>query len=93
MIDLIDCYCPHASRVASDGGRLLAAELQLPFLGVVPIDVELAACEDAGLNFFAQQPQSNTLDALASFADRCCADAAAHDDPSPPPTATRPPPQ
>lgn len=68
-------HCVAASRDvvgASDGGRLLAAELGLPFLGVVPIDVELAACEDAGQNFFLHAPQSTTLNAVAEFAARCC---------------------
>jgi hypothetical protein len=54
--------------VRSDGGRLLAAELHLPFVGVVPIDAELAACEDAGQNFFVVHPESDSLQTLRTFA-------------------------
>lgn len=57
----------------SDGGRLLAEELKLPFIGTVPIDVELATCEDAGQNFFVTHKDSNTLNALVTFARNCCA--------------------
>ena len=41
---------------------------RLPFLGRIPIDPALAACEDAGKNFFVEHSESDTLEALGSLA-------------------------
>jgi len=62
--------CPHCGRRShpfkSDGGRLLAAETGIRFLGSIPIDPQVVASSDDGRPFCTAQPESA---ASAAFLD------------------------
>lgn len=61
--------CPHCSRrtdlFGAAGGRRLAEEFGLPFLGSIPMDPDLARACDAGQPFMDLAPDSPTTRALA----------------------------
>ncbi|EGG21887.1 nucleotide binding protein 1-like protein [Cavenderia fasciculata] len=65
--------CPHCSECtnifSSDGGRLLAEQCSLPFLGKIPIDPYLTACSEKGINYFKEYPNSSTLMALKTLCE------------------------
>jgi Mrp family chromosome partitioning ATPase len=74
MSGYVCTHCRECTNIfSSDGGRLLAEELGVPFAGRVPIDPLVAACEDAGKNFFLEHPDSDSLAAIAALADAFCA--------------------
>lgn len=59
--------CRHASqifRATTGGGRGLAAELGLPFLGAVPLDPRIGLACDYGESFFDSYPDSPACAAL-----------------------------
>ncbi|EFA84455.1 nucleotide binding protein 2 [Heterostelium album PN500] len=64
--------CPHCSECtnifSSEGGRLLAEQCSLPFLGKMPIDPLLTVCSEQGKNYFTEYPNSSTLVALKEVA-------------------------
>lgn len=73
MSGYVCTHCRECTNIfSSDGGRLLAAELAVPFAGRVPIDPSVAACEDAGQNFFLVHPDSETLASVAAVAAALC---------------------
>ena len=41
-----------------DGGKRLAEEYRIPFLGQIPLDPELCACGDEGASIFSKNPHS-----------------------------------
>ena len=53
-----------------DGGRRLAEELGVPFLGSVPLQPRLAALADAGRPVIVAEPASAAAAALRSIADQ-----------------------
>jgi len=63
--------CPHCAECtnifSSEGGKLLAKELGLDFIGRIPIDPLLMSCEETGSNFLERFPNSTTLTELRSF--------------------------
>eukprot|EP01132_Coremiostelium_polycephalum_P000870 gene870-1088_t len=65
--------CPHCSECtnifSSEGGRLLAEQCEIPFLGKLPIDPYLTICAEKGINYFKEYPNSSTLSALKSFVE------------------------
>ncbi|KYQ88252.1 nucleotide binding protein 2 [Tieghemostelium lacteum] len=65
--------CPHCSECtnifSSEGGRLLAEQAQIPFLGKLPIDPYLTASAEKGIDYFKEYPNSSTLSALKEFVD------------------------
>jgi Mrp family chromosome partitioning ATPase len=71
MSGYVCTHCKECTNIfSSDGGRLLAEELRVPFAGRVPIDPSVAACEDQGKNFFVEHPESETLQAILDVADQ-----------------------
>lgn len=63
--------CAHCGAVtnvfSSEGGRILAEQAGVPFLGKLPIDPALCAAEERGEDPFAAQPLSPALQPLAAF--------------------------
>jgi ATP-binding protein involved in chromosome partitioning len=51
------------------GGERLAAELGVPLLGQVPLDLRLRECGDAGEPLVAVEPESETARAIAEIAE------------------------
>jgi MinD superfamily P-loop ATPase len=45
----------------------LAEEQKVPFLGKIPIDMELTQCCDSGQNFLEKFPNSPSLKAISAF--------------------------
>jgi Mrp family chromosome partitioning ATPase len=71
MSGYVCTHCQECTNIfSSDGGRLLADELHLPFAGRVPIDPSVAACEDQGKNFFLEHPESATLQTIVNVANQ-----------------------
>jgi Mrp family chromosome partitioning ATPase len=62
--------CPHCGKESapfkSGGGRALAAETGVPFLGRIPIDPQVVAASDDGRPFVVSQPQSAAAGAFAA---------------------------
>eukprot|EP01062_Namystynia_karyoxenos_P021981 TRINITY_DN18403_c0_g4_i1.p1 TRINITY_DN18403_c0_g4~~TRINITY_DN18403_c0_g4_i1.p1 ORF type:complete len:314 (+),score=89.46 TRINITY_DN18403_c0_g4_i1:95-1036(+) len=60
--------CPHCAGCtpifSSGGGAELARRYDVPFIGAVPIDPRLAACEDRGESFVESFPESGAAQAL-----------------------------
>eukprot|EP01113_Clastostelium_recurvatum_P001913 TRINITY_DN10787_c0_g1_i4.p1 TRINITY_DN10787_c0_g1~~TRINITY_DN10787_c0_g1_i4.p1 ORF type:complete len:282 (-),score=64.53 TRINITY_DN10787_c0_g1_i4:14-859(-) len=63
--------CPHCSECtnifSSEGGRLLAEETGISFLGKIPIDPSLGMCGENGLSFIQAHPDSQALATLQKF--------------------------
>jgi len=57
--------CPHCAECtnvfSSEGGKLLAEEQKLPFLGKIPLDPSLTSCCESGQSFLAAFPNSSSL--------------------------------
>jgi len=49
------------------GAQKMAKEMDVPFLGQIPIDPHLARCCDQGLNFFEEYPSSPAVRSLQSI--------------------------
>ena len=49
------------------GAEAMAKEMDVPFLGKLPIDPQLAKCCDQGLNYFEECPNSPAVIALRSI--------------------------
>jgi ATP-binding protein involved in chromosome partitioning len=64
--------CPHCSEVVdvfgSGGGQKLAAEMDVPFLGRVPLDPAVASAGDAGAPTVVSAPASAAASALEAIA-------------------------
>jgi len=69
--------CPHCGEpidvFGSGGGERLAAELELPFLGRVPLDPAVRTAGDAGSPTVVSAPDSPAGTALRGIADRVLA--------------------
>eukprot|EP01117_Protostelium_nocturnum_P018373 TRINITY_DN7672_c0_g1_i2.p1 TRINITY_DN7672_c0_g1~~TRINITY_DN7672_c0_g1_i2.p1 ORF type:complete len:182 (+),score=35.41 TRINITY_DN7672_c0_g1_i2:189-734(+) len=66
--------CPHCQDCtnifSSEGGKLLSEELNIPFLGKIPIDPSLTQVEETGESggkFLSKFPNSQTLKAIQLF--------------------------
>jgi len=66
--------CPHCSECtnifSSEGGMLLARELNLNFLGRIPIDPELMKASEQGKNYVEMFPNSTSVQAIKTFANK-----------------------
>jgi Mrp family chromosome partitioning ATPase len=64
--------CPHCNEeiplFGIGGGKKMAEEMQVPFLGRIPIEVPLREAEDAGTSFLQVQPGSASSTALKDIA-------------------------
>lgn len=69
--------CPHCGKTtdvfSKDGGRLLAEELEVPFLGAVPLDPAVAESGDTGLPIVVARPESPAGRAYFDLARACAA--------------------
>lgn len=66
--------CPHCGQeidlFGKGGGRKMAEEMGVPFLGAIPIELSLRQDEDAGRNALTDRPESASSKAFAAIADR-----------------------
>ena len=53
-----------------DGGKIAAEEMDVPFLGAVPLEQELMEAQDNGRHFILTSPDSLSSKALRSIVDR-----------------------
>jgi ATP-binding protein involved in chromosome partitioning len=60
----------------SDGGRKLAAELQIPLLGCIPLEIPVRVGGDAGEPIVVSAPDSAAAQALVAIAEAIAASAA-----------------
>jgi len=60
--------CPHCGQQIDvfkrGGGERMAQEMNLPFLGQIPIDPQVVEASDAGVSFISQYPDSPTAEAF-----------------------------
>jgi len=67
--------CPHCQGeidvFKKDGGKNLAEELVLPYLGKIPLDGEITAQSDAGEPIVTSRPDSVAAKAFMQLADNC----------------------
>jgi Mrp family chromosome partitioning ATPase/predicted Fe-Mo cluster-binding NifX family protein len=60
--------CPHCGQeidvFKKGGGERMALEMNLPFLGRIPIDPQVVEASDAGLSFVSEHPDSPTATAF-----------------------------
>ena len=67
--------CPHCQGEIDvfkrDGGKNLAEELVLPYLGKIPLDGEITAQSDAGEPIVTSRPDSVAAKAFMQLADNC----------------------
>ena len=65
--------CPdcgkHIPIFGKDGGKILAAEQDIPLLGQVPMELGLQQDEDNGVNWIEQNPDSESARAFRSIAE------------------------
>lgn len=63
--------CPHCGEKTdifkTGGGRKLAREMDLPFLGSIPIDPRLADAGDKGTPYFERYPDTETAQSFAQI--------------------------
>lgn len=63
--------CPHCSECTNvfskGGGEALAQQFNVPFLGCIPLDPQLAQSLDAGQSFVDMFPKSATKDAVVNI--------------------------
>jgi septum formation inhibitor-activating ATPase MinD len=67
--------CPHCDEkidvFKKGGGKKLAEELVLPYLGSIPLDGELVATSDSGEPVVLSRPDSVAAKAFMQLADNC----------------------
>lgn len=65
--------CPHCGKeipiFGKDGGRLAAEEMEVPFLGPVPLEQALMEAQDTGVHFILKSPDSLSSQALRKIVD------------------------
>ena len=65
--------CPdcgkHIPVFGTDGGKNLCKEMDIPFLGGIPMELGLQQDEDMGLNWLAENPGSESAKAFTAIAD------------------------
>jgi Mrp family chromosome partitioning ATPase len=73
--------CPHCGQVldifGAGGGDRTAREMNVPFLGRIPMDPRMVACSDSGMSFQKTYPDSAVTKAFSSIADQMAASKAA----------------
>ncbi|MDC7226209.1 MAG: Mrp/NBP35 family ATP-binding protein [Spirochaetales bacterium] len=63
-----DCGATHY-LFGNGGGEKAAAELEVPFLGRVPIDPKMMEAQDKGMDVFKTHPESEAVKVLGSMVD------------------------
>jgi len=65
--------CPHCGKeiplFGKDGGKQAAEEMEVPFLGAIPLDQALMEAEDKGNHYITEKPQSASSTALQAIVD------------------------
>jgi Mrp family chromosome partitioning ATPase len=65
--------CPHCGKeipiFGKDGGRIAAEEMEVPFLGAVPLEQDLMEAQDNGRHFILSAPESLSSRALRKIVD------------------------
>ena len=65
--------CSHCSReielFKTGGGEQIAGEMKIPFLGRIPLDLELVISSDDGKSFIENHPESVVSKAFANIAE------------------------
>lgn len=65
--------CPHCGErtdvMMYGGGERLAKDMEVPFLGRIPLDPRLGQCTDAGVPFVIQHPESEAARAVFAVID------------------------
>lgn len=65
--------CPHCGKeipiFGKDGGRLAAEEMEVPFLGAVPLEQALMEAQDTGVHFILKSPDSLSSQALRKIVE------------------------
>ena len=54
----------------SGGGKKIAEEANVPFLGSVPLDPRISECNDKGVPFFVEYPETPAAKAFLSIAEK-----------------------
>jgi ATP-binding protein involved in chromosome partitioning len=66
--------CPHCGRVVAPfktgGGETMAREMDVPFLGRIPLDPQITLDSDAGTPYVLRQPESDAARAFARVVER-----------------------
>ena len=69
--------CPHCGKEAplfgKDGGKLAAEEMEVPFLGAIPIEQALMEAEDKGYHYITEKPESISSAAMRKVVDNILA--------------------
>ncbi len=67
--------CPHCDQdidvFKTGGGEKLAEELVLPYLGKIPLDMDITICSDSGEPVVLSKPDSIAAKAFLKLADNC----------------------
>lgn len=75
--------CPHCGKVEypmqAGGGERLADELDVPFLGRIPLDPKNSECDDRGVPFVVANPDSPASQAVRDISDRIVANIEAYE--------------
>ena len=65
--------CPHCGQIidlfGAGGGARTAREMNIPFLGRIPMDPHMVACGDSGVSFQKTYPDSAVAQAFSAIAD------------------------
>jgi hypothetical protein len=66
--------CPHCGQVidlfGAGGGDRTAREMNVAFLGRIPMDPRMVACGDSGVSFQKTYPDSAVTKAFSAIADQ-----------------------
>jgi len=64
--------CPHCGKSTDifrrGGGERMSRQLQVPFLGAIPLDADVVTCSDEGRPIVVDKPKSVTAQAYAAIA-------------------------
>jgi len=71
---MIGYVCPHCSECtnvfSSGGGEWLAQYADIPFLGRIPIEPNLALCMERGEDYHKMYPDSSTSKVISDIVDK-----------------------
>ena len=75
MENMADAVCPHCERYmppfGSGKGEEVAIDLDIPYLGSIPVDIEVMQCADKGEPFVTATPESAMTVRLREITSRC----------------------
>lgn len=73
--NMVDFTCPHCAKSLTPFGKgdteKVAEDLNIPFVGRLPIDPGVAACGDKGEPFITSRPQSTAAGTFREIGHRC----------------------